>query len=573
MRVSLFRTLWLPTLCLFALIRVLQSSALAQSPAVPSLEAAGAPAPRSREVELEERLRRIESRYEAMERLHAKQYEALNKRYESLVETLKDRSVIPAAAPAPAQPVPDATNEGGEGARDNVAASDRDAAETPPDPSLPRRNTSREGGAGARDNVSDPSRSRRPSQKPLSTRVEFGPGFQISSDDDEYMLQFHNLTQIDERLYSQAGQDPVHSGFSIPRQRWYFSGRMTKKIEFYTTINRGFGTIDVYDAFINYRYDDRMMFKVGRFKTPFSYEFYAVSAPDFIVPERSLFASNFGPNRQLGFMSWGQLFEKRVDYAVGMFNGNRLSFQDTNEGKDVISYLNARPWGSSKEKDGTFFLKSLNIGGSVDHGNQNNVPLPTVLRTSIAASNAADAVNIAPPWLSFNKNVIERGPRTLWGLHLAYFYKHLSIISEWESGFQTYATGLKGAETTVPIQSYYVSAGYFLTGETVDRRTQIEPLLPFDLRKGHFGPGAIELQGRYSSLQISKTVFASGLADPNLWSNSVSTIDLGVNWYLNAYTKIVFDWEHAMFGQPVLYAPGRLQATSDLFWWRFQVYF
>jgi hypothetical protein len=32
-------------------------------------------------------------------------------------------------------------------------------------------------------------------------------------------------------------------------------------------------------------------------------------------------------------------------------------------------------------------------------------------------------------------------------------------------------------------------------------------------------------------------------------------------------------WQHAGFGDPVLFAPGRMQATSDQFWLRFQVYF
>ena len=50
--------------------------------------------------------------------------------------------------------------------------------------------------------------------------------------------------------------------------------------------------------------------------------------------------------------------------------------------------------------------------------------------------------------------------------------------------------------------------------------------------------------------------------------------DVGFNWYLNKFVKIYFDWEHAMFAQPVVYRPGpALQKTSDLFWLRMQVYF
>ena len=50
---------------------------------------------------------------------------------------------------------------------------------------------------------------------------------------------------------------------------------------------------------------------------------------------------------------------------------------------------------------------------------------------------------------------------------------------------------------------------------------------------------------------------------------------VGFNWYLNKFVKIYFDWEHAMFGSPVLYntQTRARQLTSDLFWLRFQVYF
>ena len=67
-------------------------------------------------------------------------------------------------------------------------------------------------------------------------------------------------------------------------------------------------------------------------------------------------------------------------------------------------------------------------------------------------------------------------------------------------------------------------------------------------------------------------VFAAGLADPNLWSNRVDVVDVGLNWYLNKFVKVYFDWEHAMFGQAVYASPGVWQKTNDLFWLRLAIY-
>ena len=46
-----------------------------------------------------------------------------------------------------------------------------------------------------------------------------------------------------------------------------------------------------------------------------------------------------------------------------------------------------------------------------------------------------------------------------------------------------------------------------------------------------------------------------------------------MNWYWTQYLKVYIGWQHAVFGDPVLFAPGRMQKTSDQFWLRFQIYF
>ncbi len=95
----------------------------------------------------------------------------------------------------------------------------------------------------------------------------------------------------------------------------------------------------------------------------------------------------------------------------------------------------------------------------------------------------------------------------------------------------------------------------------------------FDIRKGKEGPGAIELGTRFNSLDLTKNIFTSGLADPNLWTNNLYTVDAGFNWYINQYIKVTFDWQHAVFGNPVQYNATASQKTSDLFLFRFQLYF
>jgi phosphate-selective porin OprO/OprP len=236
-----------------------------------------------------------------------------------------------------------------------------------------------------------------------------------------------------------------------------------------------------------------------------------------------------------------------------------------------MAFVNFKPF----EQNPDSVLRNLQVGGSVDAGIENNPLSPAVLTTSAPATPFPLTQGSASvPFLAFNNGVVERGVRALWELHLAYYYKGLSFLGAWDTGFQDYARGSSGpAPVRVPTGGYFAQFGYILTGETIRDRMLIEPLRPFDLRPGHFGPGALEATARFSDLTLGRQVFTGGLADSNHWTNQVQMVDVGLNWYLNKFLKVYVDWEHAMFATPVMYNTGRFQKSNDLFWIRCQLFF
>jgi phosphate-selective porin OprO/OprP len=50
-------------------------------------------------------------------------------------------------------------------------------------------------------------------------------------------------------------------------------------------------------------------------------------------------------------------------------------------------------------------------------------------------------------------------------------------------------------------------------------------------------------------------------------------VDVGANGYVNQFVKIYSDWEHTMFGHPVLSTNNHFRESNELFWLRTQVYF
>jgi phosphate-selective porin OprO/OprP len=382
------------------------------------------------------------------------------------------------------------------------------------------------------------------------------------------------MTQVEYRAFPLSQEGLLHSQFFIPRQRWYFTGRATRNIEFYTSINRGYGSLDVLDAFLSYRIDERLQFRVGRMKTPYLYEYYSIAEGDLVAPERSIYAGNLAGNRQDGAMALGELFKGRLGYAVGIFNGPRNSFQDFNGAKDAIGYVNSRPFLTSE----TFkALNYLNIGGSFEVGYQNNPTQPPILTTAndeTAATSNPTVESLSPTFLAFNNNVVEQGQRNQWAGHVVWFYKSLMVFAEYGGGVAGYALSNSKTNTYIPYYGYNVSTSYFLTGEEITRRVNVvKPKRDFSIAKGKWAPGAVEVYGRFSALEFSKEVFTAGFADPNLWSNHAWTTDVGINWYLNFYTRVFLDWQRSEFGNPVVITPNRLGPTRDLYWIRFQVFF
>jgi hypothetical protein len=104
------------------------------------------------------------------------------------------------------------------------------------------------------------------------------------------------------------------------------------------------------------------------------------------------------------------------------------------------------------------------------------------------------------------------------------------------------------------------------------------PLHPFA------APGAWELIARMSRLVMGDDVFRAfptgprstiQLANPVGNSPGASELTLGFNWYLNAWVRTQFNWEHAWFDDPVRLGPGPqgLLSHQDSLLMRFQVIF
>lgn len=103
----------------------------------------------------------------------------------------------------------------------------------------------------------------------------------------------------------------------------------------------------------------------------------------------------------------------------------------------------------------------------------------------------------------------------------------------------------QGGGSTAALPGVYAQAGYFLTGEhrPYDRNTgTIDRVIPrsnltFSGTPSNPGLGAVEVAGRWSYLDLNDSAIRGG---------TIMDYTAGVNWYWNPYTKMVFNYVHAI---------------------------
>lgn len=147
--------------------------------------------------------------------------------------------------------------------------------------------------------------------------------------------------ELGDRGDSRFGSD--NDRFYLRRARINATGKFLEEFDFRlegdfagTLANTSGLRAQLTDAFINWNRHPEANVRVGQFKTPFGFE-QLFSDPRLITIERSLVNDRLTQSRQLGAQVGGDLFEKRMSYAAGVFNGNGAN----NNFNDDDSFLSA----------------------------------------------------------------------------------------------------------------------------------------------------------------------------------------------------------------------------------------
>lgn len=383
-------------------------------------------------------------------------------------------------------------------------------------------------------------------QKAAAIVTASDKGFGIKSADGQFEYKLRGLTHFDYRSFGgSSSATTVYDGFLARRIRPTFEGTVFGKYGFRFTpefAESGDGSSTsgisqnkarVVDAYLDTRFDPAYSFRFGKFK-PFVGLERLQSGSDIKFIERSYVSNNILPNRDFGLSLYGEALDKKLNYAVGYFNGikdggENFTSQDENNHKDFAARVFSTPFAGS---DSALAGLGLGIAGtwSTD-SNSNSLP---------SYKTAGQAYN----FFGYSSSYRSNGRRERISPQAYYYNGPLGIIAEYAAVKQDISNTAGTTTGNVTNSAWQIATSYLLTGEDASFKG-VKPYSPFK-SGAEGGWGAFELLARYQENNIDRdaVTFAN---TSNGYALGAKTWGVGVNWYLNEASRFSLNVERTKF--------------------------
>jgi phosphate-selective porin OprO/OprP len=359
-------------------------------------------------------------------------------------------------------------------------------------------------------------------------------GFSFSTADTNFVASFHGVVQVDSRTYFNNPKLPSGTdGFLLRRARPIFNGTVFKDFDFNFTPEFGGSTVQIVDAYLNYRYDSALQLEAGKFKSPVGLE--ALQADVYTTFNERSIVTDLLPYRDVGVELHGDLAGGVLSYAGGIFNGSPdLNTTTVNtglsNGKAFVGRLFAQPFKNSD------LVPLQGLGFGVAGSYQHDDPVTTELTPGYTTDGQQK-------FFTYSSKVLPAG--THWRLSPQgyYYYGPFSLLGEYAISSQKVTGGTVKGNTPVTLQNtaWELTGGWVLTGEDAGYNG-ITPLHPFNLHNGDWG--AFQFVARYANLDVDDNAFTDGFASASTTGNFTASASearawsVGLNWYLNRNIRI-----------------------------------
>lgn len=397
----------------------------------------------------------------------------------------------------------------------------------------------------------------------------FDDGFWLRSRDQKsFSLSLGGLLQTDYRYFEYEKEDPSKNKFDLRRVRLALKGTVTPYWDYKFEYEfEGAGARNLLDAYVDMHLHPWVSFRVGQFKEPFGLE-HTTKDNRLFTAERSM-GYYLVPKRDLGLMAYSSVFQDRVYYGLGIFNGDG---PDDATGGDVDApQFCGRLTLSPFYLKGIPFLKYFMLGGSYTCSriDRNNVDIH--VRTT-GLTQFFDVATRA------KFNIIRNAENlTRFGMDLGWAVGPFALMAE---SIDVEYTGIQSGNDrfTIDLKDYYVSLLWMVTGENPQFSEGVfQPIRP-RRNLGEGGWGGLGLAFRYDKFEAAKDVY-DNLVFPGNSVREGKAITYALNWHLNPYAILIFDATITEFDIPLLVGRDAITGTAiysgqeKVFTGRFQLRF
>jgi phosphate-selective porin OprO and OprP len=391
-------------------------------------------------------------------------------------------------------------------------------------------------------------------------RISIGrDGFYFGSANGDFAVQLKGVLQMDSRTFFADPAVPGNNELLMRRVRPVLEGTVFRDFDFlFVPDFAPSGGPQLFDAYVNYRYSPALQFQAGKFKVPVGLE-QLVQDRDTLFNERAL-VTDLVPNRDVGFQLHGDLWDGRVSYAAGLFNGTT---DDGNTGN--TDYANDKAFAGRLflqpfRKYSVTALQGIGFGvaGSYETmSTANTAGLPPTAggtfpgyttdgQQQFFAYRPADGALIVAD--NDHWRVSPQG---------YYYYGPFGLLGEYAISDQSVRRAGVTPFSSAHLQNtaWELSVSWVLTGEDARYAGGVIPKQRFDPANGHWG--AWQLVARYAELDIDSAAFPL-YSDPAASARAADAWALGVNWYLNRNVQVKTSFSHTSFrggGGPGITAP------------------
>jgi phosphate-selective porin OprO and OprP len=374
-----------------------------------------------------------------------------------------------------------------------------------------------------------------------STRLSVGSsGLSISSADTNFVFQLHGLLQVDNHTYFNDGGNHNNDSFILRRARPIFSGTLFRDFDFLFVPDFGGTTVQIFDAYMNYRYQPWLQLRAGKFKAPIGLE-QMQSDPAVGLSERSL-VTGLLPTRDIGFQLWGDVGQGRFNYAAGVFNGvgdgRNAASVDFEDHREFAGRVFIQPFKTSKLD----LLKGFGFGLGGSYGNvfSNATGLPSTTGGTLPGY----YTETLQQFFAYTNTTVANGDHWRFSPQASYYFGPLGLMGEYAVSEQRVSrSAAPFTSTSIHNSAWQVLGSWVLTGEDASY-TGVVPRHPFDPRAGHWG--AFQVVGRYSVTDIDNAAFPL-YADPSVSATGAHAWTVGLNWYLNRNIRVNASYTRTTF--------------------------